>query len=173
MYYDVFRFSGLFPNSTEFVTEHYLVEIAPSTTAYAIMWPLTHAWHFAWLVYVTSVVIRSSSYGPLCVLPGHLSSSMFIFFILGCLSDSAWLVLRNRFLAVPSLVLLSTSVLSALTATMLAHRQLNRTGLQLLCMKLGSEIWWTRCLLFNGLALHVAWNAILVIINACIVASYF
>ncbi|ELU00553.1 hypothetical protein CAPTEDRAFT_134815 [Capitella teleta] len=167
-----FIIAVLFPNSTEFVDEHYLVEITPSPPTFALMWTLTHAWNLAWLIYVVSIAIRSSNYGSLCVLPGHVSVLMFPFFIAACLADSLWLVLRNHFMLSPSLAVLCLSTACAMGACIIAHRQLSRTGLQLLTMKSGPEIWWTRILLLNGLALYFAWLATLTIINACIVMTY-
>lgn len=154
------------------MSKYYYTDITPAGWTFSI-WLVIYAWQGLWLVYGLSTTCRKTSYGYLYITPGHQPPALYITFIFNMATNIAWLFMWDRFLPQYALIFLPLNAMSLYVCIGISGTSLYHSSPVLIRENMKSEIWVTRILTQNGLALYAAWSSIASILNLDVVLINF
>ncbi|XP_061212194.1 uncharacterized protein LOC133213743 [Neopsephotus bourkii] len=163
-------FKGLFRSTPGNISAKYNTDFTPAGWTFLI-WNVIYAWQLAWLLYALSGICRRNEFGCVYIKPDLLPISFYAVWILNNGLNIAWLFLWDRECLLPALVLLVALTLATFVCLVISHRAL-RAHSSWLVKGHKAELWLTRILVQNGLALYATWTSIATLLNFAIVLIY-
>ena len=137
-------------------------QVTPAGWVFPVIWWLIYAWQAVWLLYGWTFVCRPSTRRP-------IFWGVYATFVLVCATNIAWLYTwgnQDSQLALAFIVLLALSLYGAVS--MLSYHLYRKTALLeeegVVC-----DLWLTRIIVLNGLALFAAWVTIAMCLNVGVV----
>ncbi|OXB62611.1 hypothetical protein ASZ78_011240, partial [Callipepla squamata] len=183
-------FKGLFRTTPGNISDKYSTDFTPSGWTFLI-WNVIYAWQLAWLLYALSGICRRYSPCPChrwwrvkppfcsslnelgCVYmkPDLLPIPFYMAWILNNGFNVGWLFLWDREYLLPALLLLAALTFTTGVALFISHRALSIHSTWFLKGH-QADLWLTRILVQNGLALYATWTTIATLLNFAVVLIY-
>ena len=149
-----------FANTTALVSNEFYLQITPAGWTFAI-WRIVFAWQLLWIIYALSFVFRSSA--PLTV-----SRTSQLLYLCANVGTIVWLyVWGNNLPQIP---------LPGIAPLCLAAAGVQAVHIYRLTSSLQNnkiDLWITRLLVTNGLAIYATWSTVATLINLGIVLQYY
>jgi len=161
----------LFLNKTGAISDKYYVAITPAGWTFSI-WGFIYTFEMLWIIYSLVNICRKGPNGPAYTDPMFICAWLFPINIVGCGLNVSWLISFDRQELVLAFILLIAYSLVYYFMLGLSYRTLDRASARLIEQGRKTEIWLTRGLLFNGLAMQATWVSIATLLNAAMVATY-
>jgi len=161
----------LFLNKTGDLSRTYYVEITPAGWTFSI-WGFIYTWEALWIVYSLVNICRKGPNGPAYSDPVFIPASLFVAYSIGSCLNATWLLTFDRQeleAAMVTLILYSFLFYGMLA---LSYITLDRASPQLVEQGRTQEIWLTRGLLHNGLAMQATWVSVATLLNVAMVMQY-
>ncbi|KAG9278455.1 hypothetical protein AMEX_G6331 [Astyanax mexicanus] len=158
---------GPFLRSTGNVSGLYETEITPAGWAFSI-WGFLYTWLLLMNIYIVTWFCRRTSTGWMYCSPAILPYGFFISWVVNMILNCAWLLLWDRELMIPALVVLA---LIAFTNYFIIY--FSCVGLQAHGARLKqnhpADLCCIRVLVQNGIAAYATWTTIATLLNLAVV----
>ena len=152
-----------FANTTGQVSNEFYLQITPAGWTFAI-WGIIYAWQLLWIIYAWSFVFRSSA--PLTV--SWISQLLYSCANVG---NIVWLYVWGNNMPQISLPVIVPLWLCLIAAAGVQAVHIYRLTSSLQNNKI--DLWITRLLVTNGLAIYATWTTVATLINVGIVLQYY
>ncbi|XP_066508505.1 uncharacterized protein [Hoplias malabaricus] len=160
---------GLFLHSTGNVSALYETEITPAGWTFSI-WGFLYTWLLLMNVYILTWLCRRTSTGWMYCSPSVLPYGFFIFWVINMVLNSTWLVLWDRELMVPALIVLALIAFTNYLMIFFSCVGLRDYGLWLK-QNHPADLWCIRVLVQNGIAAYATWTTIATLLNFAVVLN--
>lgn len=154
------------------LSHKYDTGITPSDATFAI-WGLIYIWQGALVIYLTTLVCRKVGGNPVYTAVSFIPASFIAVYSLNLFSNPAWIVVFLQEQMYKGAILLVLGVLTCMIAIATSVVRLNATGAMMESKGLKGDIWATRILVQNGVALYLAWITCATAIQVVVVLVYF
>ncbi|XP_009910590.2 uncharacterized protein [Haliaeetus albicilla] len=161
---------GLFRTTPGNISEKYNTDFTPAGWTFLI-WNVIYAWQLAWLLYALSGICRRNELGCVYIKPDLLPIPFYVAWILNNGLNVGWLFLWDREYLLPALVFLAALNFTTCASLFISHQALSIHS-SWLVKGHKAELWLTRILVQNGLALYATWTTIAALLNFAIVLIY-
>jgi len=161
----------IFINKTGDLSRVYYLEITPAGWTFSI-WGIIYLWEALWTLYAIANICRQGSNGPAYASPMFIPNMLFIVNIVGCGLNVGWLLSFDRQAIVLSAIVLILYSLVFYGMVALTYVSLDRAAPKLVDQGRTTEIWLTRALVHNGLAMQATWVTVATLLNVSMVARY-
>ncbi|XP_010573060.1 PREDICTED: uncharacterized protein LOC104836271 [Haliaeetus leucocephalus] len=161
---------GLFRTTPGNISEKYNTDFTPAGWTFLI-WNVIYAWQLAWLLYALSGICRRNELGCVYIKPDLLPIPFYVAWILNNGLNVGWLFLWDREYLLPALVFLAALTFTTCASLFISHQALSIHS-SWLVKGHKAELWLTRILVQNGLALYATWTTIAALLNFAIVLIY-
>ncbi|CAM9477682.1 uncharacterized protein LOC144723244 [Lampetra planeri] len=158
---------GLFRNTTGAISGRYSLGVTPAGWTFSI-WGFIYAWNALWVAHALSALCRRGQEGPLYAEASATPPAFHLIWLLNNAINVAWLFLWDAELFIPSLIFLAFVPFTLYLMLALSYR-----SVQLLLKTIAPrELWLTRILAHNGLAMYATWTTIATLLNLGVVLRY-
>ncbi|XP_005101442.1 uncharacterized protein LOC101851743 [Aplysia californica] len=161
----------IFKNKTGDLSDAYYVEITPAGWTFSI-WGFIYTWEALWIVYSLVNICRRGPNGPAYTEPMFIPTSLFVLYCIGSCLNMAWLLTFDRQEIEASFAVLVAYSFLFYGMLALTYVALDKASPRLADQKRTSEIWLTRGLLHNALAMQATWVSVATLLNAAMVMTY-
>ncbi|CAH1243961.1 Hypp7173 [Branchiostoma lanceolatum] len=161
---------GLFLSTIGNVSDKYDNEVVPSGWVFSI-WGFIYAWNLAWLIYVTACLFRKHSGGYFYVTPELFPPAFYVIWYVNNFLNIAWLFVWDREVLIAAAVVLALCPFTLYILLFISYRRLDQNG-PWLAENSPVDLWLTRGLVHNGLAIYATWTSIATLLNLDIVLIY-
>jgi len=158
----------LFLNKTGDLSDVYAVEITPAGWTFSI-WGFIYTFEMLWVVYSLTLLCRKHEQ---LRKPLFIPVSVLVINILSCGLNVGWLISFDRQEIVLAFVILVVYSCAYYVMLGLAYRALDKSCVQLVQQGQTKDVWLTRALLHNGLAIQATWVTVATLLNLCMVMQY-
>ncbi|XP_055860853.1 uncharacterized protein LOC129921820 [Biomphalaria glabrata] len=158
-------------NDTRIVSQDYPIPISPASWTFGI-WGFIYAWQALLVIYSVVNIFRKNEKGAVCDNPRFLPVKLWVLCILISSLNITWLITFDRGLFNVSCAVLIAYTLVISIARVVSYRALDKASPQLVKQNQVKDIWLTRALVHNGLAIHATWITIATLINLALVLAY-
>jgi len=164
--------SGIFVSTPGNQSDKFYLEITPAGWTFSI-WGFIYTWQALWVVYsVVNLFRRTSAGSPVYVSPAFLPPALFVLYVLANGANVAWLFLFDRSHIQPAFAALVALSLGLYFALAVSYRALERCAGQLVAEGRQKDVWLTRGLVHNGLAMYATWVSVATLLNLAMVLTY-
>ncbi|CAH2284630.1 Hypothetical predicted protein [Pelobates cultripes] len=162
---------GLFNTIASNVSDKYPLDVTPAGWTFSI-WSVIYIWNGLWIVYVLSTLFRRSKDEYIYAKLGIHPPEFFTMWILNNSINIGWLFIWDKEYLIFSNVFL---VLIPITCFMMLQISCSRCyrHRKILAENYRVDLWCTRILVHNGLAMYATWTSIATIINFGMVLKYY
>ena len=164
--------AGVFQNTTGEVSDYYSTDITPAGWTFSI-WGVIYAWQILWLAYSLSTLCRQTNYGYVYRNPNHQPAIFYLIYVINMAANVCWLLLWDRFMAQYSLIAIVLMALTLVVMLVISYVRLYYATPIFLREDCRVDVWMTRILTQNGLAIYATWVIIAALINLDVVLVYY
>lgn len=161
----------LFHNKTGDISNYYYTDITPAGWTFSI-WGVIYIWQALWLLYSISTICRTTGYGYIYLNPAHQPPRLYILYIFNLLTNIGWLFCWDRLQPAWGLVMLICNASLLYMCLAVSGVSLYNTTPLFIREHKKTDIWLTRILTQNGLAIYATWSTIAMILNLDVVLIY-
>ncbi|MEE6464632.1 hypothetical protein FKM82_006308 [Ascaphus truei] len=161
---------GLFLTTASNVSSKYSLEITPAGWTFSI-WSVIYIWNGLWILYIHSTLFRRNKLDYVYIKPRVHPPEFFGLWILNNLINIAWLFLWDREYLIPSMFFLGLLPITCFVMLCISYSNCYRHGAWL-SQNQSADLWCTRILVHNGLAMYATWTSIATLINFGLVLKY-
>ncbi|XP_070574944.1 uncharacterized protein [Ptychodera flava] len=162
---------GIFLNKTQDISDLYHTDFTPAYWTFQI-WPVIYIWFGGFLVYLVIGTCRRNSHDYVYVNPKIHTWVFFVFFMFNQGLNVGWVFLFDRQYMIPALAFVALIAFTSYIVLFDSMRNLIVHYAELNLHQRG-DIWATRILVHNGLAIYATWTSIATLLNLCLVLHYF
>ena len=155
-----------FENNTVQVSNKFYLQVTPAGWTFAI-WGIIYAWQTLWILYAWSFIFRPQS-------PKTVSWIALLLYTCNNVSNIVWVYLWGYNLpqvAFPFIILMWGFLVAALSVEAVHIYKL--TPIMQTRLRYKVDLWISRLLVTNGIAIYVTWLTTATLINLGIVLQYF
>lgn len=151
------------------VSDIYTTQVTPDGWTFAI-WGIIYAFMAAVVVYVVSGVFRKNAYGYVYCSPGVLPRGFFVIWCLNLSLNVGWLFLWDRGFMIPAVIFLI--LIATTNYIMIAFSCLGLNSYGAWLRKYHKvDLYLTRVLVQNGIAIYATWTTIASLVNLNVVLT--
>lgn len=158
-------------NKTGDLSRVYYTEITPAGWTFSI-WGFIYTWQALWIVYSLVNICRKGPNGPAYSDPMFLPITLFIFGLVLEGLNIGWLISFDRQELELALAMLIAYSFMEYASLFVSYRALDKASSRLAEQGRVKEIWLTRGLVHNGLAMQATWVSVATLLNVAMVMSY-
>ncbi|GFN89726.1 hypothetical protein PoB_001623200 [Plakobranchus ocellatus] len=162
----------IFKNTTGDLSDYFATDITPAGWTFSI-WGFIYAWQAAWVLYsVINICRRGYGEKPAYTNPEFLPPAVIVLSSITSCLGIAWLISFDRLEVEVAFVALICYSLGMYAALVLSYRGLDKACPTLAQQGRTTEIWLTRALVHNGLAIQATWVSVATLLNLAMVLTY-
>ncbi|RUS75542.1 hypothetical protein EGW08_016692, partial [Elysia chlorotica] len=162
----------IFKNKTAVLSRHFYTAITPAGWTFSI-WGIIYTWQALWVVYSVINIFRKTPDGdPVYSSPEFLPPALFVLSALTSCLGVAWLITFDRLEVEAAFVMLVLYSCGMYAALAVSYRALDRASPYLAQQGRTTDIWLTRGLVQNGLAIQGTWVSVATLLNLAMVLTY-
>lgn len=162
----------VFKNKTGDLSDYFYTAITPAGWTFSI-WGVIYTWQALWVIYTVINICRKAPSGePAYSNPAFIPWSLFLLASATSGLGIAWLISFDRLeleVAFTCLILYSLGTYASL---LVSYRALDQASPELAQQGRIKDIWLTRGLIHNGVAMLATWVSVATVLNLAMVLTY-
>ncbi|KAK3772734.1 hypothetical protein RRG08_013427 [Elysia crispata] len=162
----------IFKNTTGELSDYFYTAITPAGWTFSI-WGFIYTWQALWIIYSVVNICRKGSGGkPAYSNPEFIPAVLLALAATTSCLGIAWLISFDRLELEVAFVALILYSLGMYASLVFSYRALDRASPYLVQQWRTMEIWLTRGLVHNGLAIQGTWVSVATLLNFAMVLTY-
>ena len=154
------------------MSDYFYTAITPAGWTFSI-WGVIYTWQALWVIYSIINIFRKTPHGePAYSSPEFIPPALFVLAATTSCLGVAWLITFDRLEVEVAFVMLTLYSLGMYASLTVSYRALDTASPELAQQGRTSEIWLTRGLVHNGLAMQATWVSVATLLNLAMVLTY-
>ncbi|XP_072168343.1 uncharacterized protein [Diadema setosum] len=162
--------AGLFPNTTEEISDAYPVQITPAGWTF-IIWAIIYIFMLVYVVYIVACLCRKNKNGPVYLNPPVVPPAFLAVLSLNMAFNITWLFLFAYAEFVWSLADSCLLAFSAYICLFLSYKNVDKYR-DVMTANHRFDLWCNRILIQNGISIYATWTSIATLLNLSIALTY-